>query len=279
MSLAEPVKIRYNDLAFRIILALVAAHLIVSFGAKETFFQLLLMWDFYRSLLISFVIAFILINLVYLATVQLDKRFDWKAYTLQRVALQILFACIAPAIFAFLMATLYFAAFGMWIFNTRYLQFDFPVVCLMILFLNIYYLAFYFYRRWEFSEQRLAEGKIEPITKERGKEVIIVNKGTKNQPIPIETVSYFFHDGDYNFLRTIDREDFIIPFTLDEMQSQLNDKQFFRVNRQMIVNYNACQHFELLQYGRLELTLNPAPKESVIISQKRAKDFKDWISR
>jgi len=47
----------------------------------------------------------------------------------------------------------------------------------------------------------------------------------------------------------------------------------------MIVNFRACRHFEPLEFGKLKLIVAPETKEPVIISQKRAKGFKEWIER
>lgn len=266
----------YKDLYFRIILALVAAHTIISFAAQESIFQLLVSWFYYRDLALSFLIAFLLVNEVYLVTVKLDKRYDWKQYTAERIGLQVTFALIMPCITAFLLAVGYFSIFGLNIFKTEYLRLDFPVIVIMIVLLNVYYLAFYFYRQWRLAESRHLE--ISKPLKETRK-VFVVQKGAKNIPIPVEAISYIFHDGQFNFLRTKEKEDFIVNQPLDEVQQLLPEKHFFRVNRQMIVNFMACQHFEPLEFGKLVLNVTPPMKEPVIISQKKAKHFKEWIDR
>lgn len=85
----------YKDLPFRIIIALLAAHIIVSFGEKESVFQLLLMPDYYRSLAFSFVIAFILVWIVHTITVSLDRRFDWRSVPVARAGLQFSLALVS----------------------------------------------------------------------------------------------------------------------------------------------------------------------------------------
>ncbi len=263
----------YNDLYFRLAISLLAAHIIVAFGAKQSFFQLLLMYYYYRSLTLSFFIAFSLINTVYLVTVKLDKHFDWIDNTAKRIGLQFAFGLILPSVAAFLLATLYFALFRIKILDTGYLQFDFPVIVIMLLLLNVYYLAFYFYNRW-----RHAENKATGMSGHKQVQVFTVQKGAKNIPLPIDTVSYFYHDGQYNFLRTFDREDFLVSQPLDEVQQHLNDKQFFRANRQMIVNIKACDYFQNMDHHKLELFTKPSFKSQVVISQKRASAFKSWMN-
>jgi DNA-binding LytR/AlgR family response regulator len=263
----------------------IAAHIIVAFGARESFFQLLISWIYYRSLIPSFVIAFLLIGTVYWSTVYLDRRYDWRMNSLARAGLQIALGLIIPSLIAFLLATVYFAMFGYNIFKTYYLQFDFPLIVILLILLNVYYLAFYFYKRWEQSERLIMmpsdnnDITLKKPGNPKSKEVFVVQKGAKIIPLPVETISYFFHEGEYNFVRTFEKEDFMIAQPLDEVQQQLPDKQFFRVNRQMIVNFTSCQHFEPSEFGKLKLYVNPELKEPVIISQKRSKPFRMWIER
>lgn len=276
--MTEEIHIKYNDLLFRVIISLIAAHIIVAFGATQSFFQFLINWKYYRSLLPSALIAFLLISEVYWATVKLDKRFDWKENTIVRAGLQLLLGLGVPSISAFLLATVYFAMFGYNILsNTYYLQFDFPVIVILLLLLNVYYLAFYFFKRWQLSEQLRTSATAAPQAEK--KSFFIVHKGSKTVPVALDTISYFYHSGEFNFLRTFDKEDFLITQPLDEVQKLLPSEQFFRVSRQMIINFLSCEHYELLQHGKLELIVNPKPKEQIIISRKRAREFKEWFSK
>ncbi|MGN6567489.1 MAG: LytR/AlgR family response regulator transcription factor [Flavipsychrobacter sp.] len=272
---------RYHDLYFRIILSLIAAHFIVVFGEKDSFFQLLLSWDYYRSVLLSAAIAFVLITIVYLATVKLDRHYEWNGHPVIRTGLQLLLGLVLPGIVAFVLATIYFRAYDIDIFVTRYLTYDFPVILGMILFFNLYYLTYYFYLQMRQAQQlSISEtGSSDQLGTSKQTEVILASRGTKNIPIQVVNISYIFHEEDYNFVRTFDKEDFLIPASLDAIQEQLSSKKFFRVNRQMLVNLDACEHFENIEHQKIQLQLRPKHSQPVIISQKRAKDFRDWIKR
>jgi len=274
--------VRYNDLYFRIIAALLAAHCIVAFGDKETLFQLLLDKYYYMALGSSFVIALILVSIVNFVTRKLDRFYDWKQYPVERTGLQLLAGLVLPAVVALLLAALYFKLNGLDIFKTLYLQIDFPVIVGMILLFNLYYLAYYFYLRMRMAEMAVvqASGNANIASdKSEIKEVIIASRGAKNIPIPVEKISYIYHQEQYNFIRTSDKEDFLVTDPLDTIQQQLSPKQFFRVNRQMLVNFNSCRHFENIENQKLRLYVLPEPKEPIIISQKRAREFKDWMAR
>lgn len=273
--------VRYNDFYFRLIAALLAAHCIVAFGDKETLFQLLLDKYYYMALGSSFVIALILVSIVYVITKKLDKHFDWQKYPVERTGLQILAGLVFPSFMAFVLAAIYFKLNGLDIFKTLYIRIDFPVIVGMILIFNLYYLAYYFYLRMRSAEQVSKTIQANGIALNAGeqKEVIIASRGTKNIPIAVNNISYIYHDEEYNFIRTNEKEDFLVTDPLDTIQQQLSPKQFFRVNRQMLVNFSACRHFENIENQKLRLYVIPETKEPVIISQKKAKEFKEWMAR
>lgn len=268
--------VQYKDLYFRLILSLAAAHIIVMFGERHSLSELLLMPEYYISVAASFLIAFTLVSTVRWVTLKLDRRYDWMDEPLQRTGMQILLVVIGPGLLAFLLAAIYFKIQGLNILDTVYLRLDFPVILLMLVMLNLYYVAYYFY-------QHAKNAKVFTSSKahadQQGKETFIVSAGTKNIPLTVEDVSYFFRAHDVNYLRTVDGKDYMISQSLDEVQQQVDTRQFFRANRQILVTFKACRHFESLPYGKLQLFVQPEYKGSIIISQKRAKEFKEWMER
>lgn len=270
--------VRYNDLSLRIIASVLAAHFIVVYGVEKTFFQILLTPIYYVAMAASITIAFILITFVRWVFIKLDRRFDWVIRPVERSGLQLLFGLVAPGILAFILAFIYFSLRGMNILDTLYLRFDYPIILLLILFLNLYYLAYYFYGRMRIAETMLPKSLIADSENLDGNSrTFLVTQGVKSLPIPLEKIAYFFREGDLNFLRTFDVEDFPISYSLDEVQQSIGEANFFRANRQMLVNRNACKHFEALPYNKLELFVEPGYKHSIVISQKRNKSFREWL--
>ena len=44
-------------------------------------------------------------------------------------------------------------------------------------------------------------------------------------------------------------------------------------------HFRACQYYLALDYGKLEVFLQPPAEEPVVISQKRGPVFKEWMQR
>ena len=70
-----------------------------------------------------------------------------------------------------------------------------------------------------------------------------------------------------------------MDFTLEELQQQLNPQNFYRANRQYIVQRSAIKEVEFYFNGRLLLVIHPSPEEKVLVSKARASEFKEWMNR
>nr|WP_067054281.1 LytTR family DNA-binding domain-containing protein [Mucilaginibacter sp. L294] len=274
-------QVKYNDLYLRLTACLVASHIIIVYGETESVFQILLTPGYYKSLAGSFVIAFILFTALRKICLLLDKKFDWKQRSIERVGLQFIFGLVIPGIFAFMLAAFYFRLNGINIFRTTYLRYDFQFILLQILLINAYYITYYFYARWSYAELVLKSlsKDLDKVESNPVKETFQVAKGASNILLPINDIAYCYRDGDTNFLRTFTGEDFFISQSLDEVQLQLPEKRFFRANRQMIIHRSSCKGFELITYGKLKAIVSPSFSDDITISQKRALAFKKWIDQ
>ena len=276
----------YNDRGFRIFAAVIGALLATEFGGTGGILPRLLSWRFYVEFGSSLVIALVLVELIAYVTRRLDRHYDWKTSPVPRTALQVVFGVLLPAVVDFLLAAVYFYKFGMSILeDTNYLVYSFPYIVLLILLFNLYYVVYYFILRSTIFERRVLQ--LRPLMWEgsdarekKTKEIFVVSSGAKNIPVPVEDIGYFCHDAGHNYLCTFEGKRYLVTWSLDKLEGQLSREQFFRVNRKMIVNHKACKHFEPARYGKLELFLEPAAEvQPVIVSQGRARRFKEWMER
>lgn len=109
--------------------------------------------------------------------------------------------------------------------------------------------------------------------------VFLVQAGTHRVPVPVEAICYFFRDGRHTFLRTFDRQDYLLSQPLQEVEQSLDPACFFRVNRRLLIHYKACPRFKPAAYGKLELTLHPPLPFPVIVSQLKTPAFRRWMQR
>ncbi len=64
---------------------------------------------------------------------------------------------------------------------------------------------------------------------------------------------------------------------LDALQDMLDPIQFFRINRQYLINLQAIDEMKTYTKARVIVTLKPPVKEPPVVSSERAADFKHWL--
>ncbi|HMZ99948.1 MAG TPA: LytTR family DNA-binding domain-containing protein [Ferruginibacter sp.] len=95
--------------------------------------------------------------------------------------------------------------------------------------------------------------------------------------IPADEVAYFSADNKIVYL--IDREGnrFVINTTMEKLESELNPRDFFRLNRKIIIHAGVIDQVKPYPNNRLKLQLRGvSAAEEMIISRERVNDFKQW---
>ncbi len=107
----------------------------------------------------------------------------------------------------------------------------------------------------------------------------LVKSGQALQPIETSQIRYVMIADQLAFLVTRSGKRFVVDHTLDELEVQLDPKQFFRINRQMIVALGAVQAIHPYFNSRLKLVLDPPLPEEVLVSRTKVNAFKNWLDQ
>ncbi len=105
---------------------------------------------------------------------------------------------------------------------------------------------------------------------------ILVKIGYNLKIVQTDEVSCFYSENKIVYLQTKERS-FPTDFTLDELQEVLDEKCFFRVNRQFIINSDYIKNIHTSPYYKVDMEFQP--EEEITVSRDRVKDFKDWLSK
>lgn len=114
---------------------------------------------------------------------------------------------------------------------------------------------------------------------EQYKSRFLVKSGARLIPIPIASISYFFSEDRITYLFTRKRKKYSISQSLDELEALLDPAQFFRINRQMVVQIDSIRMVHKYFKGRLKVDLDPPFEDEVLVSSRRASDFQLWLDR
>jgi two-component system LytT family response regulator len=109
------------------------------------------------------------------------------------------------------------------------------------------------------------------------KKRFVVRYGEHIKTIDIEEVVYFYTEDKATFLCTKDARRFVVDFNLDTLDSMLDPKIFFRINRQYIISIHSIAEMFAYSKSRVLIKLNPPSKHETIVSTERSADFKHWL--
>jgi len=108
------------------------------------------------------------------------------------------------------------------------------------------------------------------------KSTILVEFRDKTLPVSIDTIAYFYLDNEVTYLYKQGKE---YPFTksLEDLEKTLDGQQFFRANRQFLINRNFILEIEQFFARKLVVKLTVPVRETIVVSKAKASEFLRWL--
>jgi two-component system response regulator LytT len=117
---------------------------------------------------------------------------------------------------------------------------------------------------------------INPIDREYKKRFTI-KMGRQLKMINIDEVECFFSVNKGTYLHTFDNRDYLLDNTLEQLETELNPEDFYRVSRKFIIPMKAIKEIQLYSNSRLKVILPTYKEDEVIVSREKVGDFKTWL--
>ena len=95
----------------------------------------------------------------------------------------------------------------------------------------------------------------------------------------VDDIECFYSENKGTYLHTTDNRNYLIDTTLENLEEELNPKQFYRISRKFYININAIRDIISYTNSRLQIKLNNFSEQEVIVARERVKDFKDWLEQ
>ncbi|GGD28498.1 LytR/AlgR family response regulator transcription factor [Flavobacterium orientale] len=121
--------------------------------------------------------------------------------------------------------------------------------------------------------KRMLVNPVEKVYKQR----FTIKIGEHLKMIAIDEVECFFSENKGTYLHTIDNRDYLLDSTLEQLESELNPKDFFRVSRKFIIPLKTIKDIVVYSNSRLKVILPTYKADEVIVSRERVNDFKIWL--
>ena len=280
----------YKDFWVKIFGSLIASQIIDALNREDSYFQRFTTSYFYTDLLGGFAIALLLWEIVRRITCYLDRQYSWMEKPVQRLALQIALGIFIPSLLSFFLTFAFMRlAYNQDIFQTSWLYNEFYTVILIIVLVNLVYFTWwlYLYKKEQpipSLQQELPlpfdSVPLQSLTTKTPKHdpVIEVTKAGKTILLPYQQVAYAYLNDSYCYIKSWEGNSYVTTYTLDEVSRTLDGCPFFRANRQVLISRKSCVAYQSIENGKIEVDLDPGFKSPVVVSQKRARDFRKWVA-
>ena len=115
------------------------------------------------------------------------------------------------------------------------------------------------------------------IEKRTFKSTYLVQQRDTFIPLSVNEIAYFTIDTGIVKTISFDEKEYNISEKLEDIETQINPDEFFRVNRQFIVHRKAIKNLQLYFNGKLILNIEPKPTEQIVVSKAKAPQLKKWM--
>ncbi len=117
---------------------------------------------------------------------------------------------------------------------------------------------------------------VNPIDKEYKKR-FTVKIGQQIKIITIDEVECFYSQDKGTYLHTLDNRNYLLDGTLEQLETELNPNDFYRVSRKFIIPMKAIKEIQLYSNSRLKVILPTYKEDEIIVARERVAHFKEWL--
>ncbi|MBE9586855.1 response regulator transcription factor [Mucilaginibacter sp. JRF] len=111
------------------------------------------------------------------------------------------------------------------------------------------------------------------------KQSILVHYREKIIPVKTADICLVHAANGLVTLHTLNDQAYATQYTIDQLEGMLNPTQFFRANRQFIINRDVVQNIEHYFNRRLVVHTHCPSPEKIIVSRLKAQEFLRWIEQ
>ena len=122
---------------------------------------------------------------------------------------------------------------------------------------------------------------LETLRKQDGQNFLrrmLIRFGSSIKLVDMSDAAYFYTKDKITFLVTRSTgKRFPVDYPLDKLEGLLDDKVFFRINRQFIINVAAIKEMHPYSKSRVKVELEHPIDLETIVSTERSAEFKKWL--
>lgn len=133
-----------------------------------------------------------------------------------------------------------------------------------------------------YAEKKSFEDRVSQVFQQISKQYkkrFFIKVGTRFQSIQVNEICCFFVEERNTFLKTSLGKTYDLDSSLEQLQKMVDPNQFFRINRNFLVNINSIDEIISYSTSRLKLKLKTQIPVDIIVSRDKVSEFKNWMDR
>jgi len=107
----------------------------------------------------------------------------------------------------------------------------------------------------------------------------VARVGDQIKYVPVGEVAYFYAEDNVVFMVSIKNDRYIIEHSIEELESLIDPKDFFRLNRGFLAHIGSINKVYKYMSSRLKIELKPETEKEVLVSRARVSEFMEWMER
>lgn len=111
------------------------------------------------------------------------------------------------------------------------------------------------------------------------KERFTIKIGQSLRIVTTQQIECIYSKNKGTYLYTSEGGSFLLDQTLDALLPQLSPKNFFRINRSNIVQFDAIKNIAIHSNARLKIYLKHYESDELIVSREKVAAFKNWLDK
>lgn len=112
---------------------------------------------------------------------------------------------------------------------------------------------------------------------DEGKKSFLVFKNNKYTTIQTDQIAFIYIRNDSSSIMTFQEQEYAISQSLDQVQALLSAKQFYRLNRQYLINFSAVKEVEHYFDRKLFVKLVIPSPDKLLIGKEKTSGFLSWL--
>lgn len=117
---------------------------------------------------------------------------------------------------------------------------------------------------------------VNPLDREYKKRFTI-KVGQHLRVVDIEDIECFYSEQKATYCHTVERKNYLMDFSLEQLEEKLDPVKFCRVNRKFIINMEGISDIISYTNSRLQVKLRHFSDQEIIVSRERVKTFRKWL--